>query len=89
MQEAPAAHKAFARVLAIDDVVDRGEIVLAVALGVFGRGVLPRDGLRVLHALRRRRMRGEEILRARIERGLAGLQLGIALHRGQEARAAP
>ncbi len=38
--------------------------------------------------LGRRRMRGEEILRARIERGLAGLQRRVALHRGQEARGA-
>ena len=35
MQEAAAAHKAFARVFAIDDVVDRGEIGLAVALAAF------------------------------------------------------
>ena len=33
-------------------------------------------------------MRGQEVLRARIDRGLARLQLGIALHRGQEARRA-
>ena len=88
MQEAPAAHKAFARVFAIDDVVDRGEIGFAVALAAFGRGVLPRRVLRVLHALGRRRMRRQEILRARIERGLAGLHRGVALHRGQEARRA-
>lgn len=31
-------------------------------------------------------MRRGEVLRARIERGLAGLELGIALHRGKEAR---
>jgi hypothetical protein len=42
MQEAPAAHEAFAGVLAIDDVVDRGQIGLAVALAALGRGVLPR-----------------------------------------------
>ena len=88
MQEAAAAHEAFARILAIDDVVDGGEIGLAVALAAFGRGVLPGGGLRVLHALRRRRMRRQEVLRARIERGLAGLQFGVALHRGQEARRA-
>ena len=81
MQEAPAADKAFAGIFAIDDVVDRGEIGLAVALAAFRRGVLPRDGLRILHALGRCRMRREEILRARIERGLAGLQRRIALHR--------
>ena len=88
MQEAPAAHKAFAGVLAIDDVVDRGEIGLAVALGALRRGVLPGAGLRVLHAFGRRRMRGQEILRAGIERGLAGLHRRIALHRGEEARRA-
>src|SRR5947209_17439885 len=43
------------------------------------RCVLPRDGLRVLHALGRCRMRRGEILRARIERSLADLQLRIAL----------
>ena len=88
MQEAAAAHEAFAGIFAIDDVVDRGEIGLAVALAAFRRGVLPGDGLRVLHPLGRRRMRRQEILRARIERGLAGLQRRIALHRGQEARRA-
>jgi hypothetical protein len=88
VQEPPAAHKAFARVLAIDDVVDRGEIILAVALGIFRRGVLPRHRRRLLHALGGRRMRGQEVLRARIERGLAGLQLGIAFHRSEEARRA-
>ena len=49
---------------------------------------MPRDGLRVRDPLRRCRMRGQEVLRARIERGLAGLQLGVAFHRGQEARRA-
>ncbi len=88
MQEAPAADEAFARVLAIDDVVDGGEIGFAVAFAALGRGILPGGVLRVLHALGRRRMRRQEILRARIERGLAGLQFGIALHRGQEARRA-
>ena len=88
MQEAPAAHKAFAGVFAVDDVVDRGEIGFAVAVAALGRSVLPRIGLRVLHPLGRRRMRGEEILRARIERGLAGFHRGIAFHRGQEARGA-
>ena len=52
------------------------------------RGELPRRVLRVLHPLRRCRMRRQKILRARIERGLAGLQRGIALHRGQETRGA-
>ena len=33
-------------------------------------------------------MRRQKVLRARIERGLAGLQRGVALHRGQEARGA-
>ena len=88
MQEAAAAHEAFAGVFAIDDVVDRGEIGLAVALAAFRRGILPRRVLRVLHALGRCRMRRQKVLRARIERGLAGLQRGVALHRGQEARGA-
>ena len=88
MQEAPSAHKAFARVFAIDDVVDRPEIGFAVAVAAFRRGILPRGGLRVLDALGRRRMRGEEILCTRIERGLADLQRRVALHRGEEARRA-
>ena len=86
MQEAAAAHEAFAGVLAIDDVVDRREIGLAVALAAFGGGILPRIGLRILHPLRRRRMRGQEVLRARIERGAAGLHRSVALHRGEKAR---
>ncbi|MEY9574229.1 hypothetical protein ABIE88_001805 [Bradyrhizobium diazoefficiens] len=86
MQETPAADKTLARVFAIDEVVDRGEIALAVALASFRSDVLPRDGLRVLHTLRGCRMRRGEVLRARIQRGLAGLELGIALHRGKEAR---
>ena len=44
MQEAPAAHETFAGVLAIDDVVDRGEIGFAVALAALRRGVLPGAG---------------------------------------------
>ena len=88
MQEAPAADEAFARILAIDDVVDGGEIGFAVALAALGRGILPRVGLRVLDALGRCRMRRQKVLRARIERGLAGLQRRVALHRGQEARRA-
>ncbi len=88
MQEAPAAHEAFAGVFAIDDVVDRGEIGFAITFAALRRGVLPRACLRVLHALGRRRVRGQEVLRARIERGLAGLQRRVALHRGEEARRA-
>ncbi len=88
MQEAPAAHEALARILAIDDVVDGGEIGFAVALAALRRGVLPCGVLRVLHPLRRCRMRRQEVLHARIERGLAGLQRGVALHRGQETRGA-
>ncbi len=88
MQEAPPAHETFAGVLAIDDVVDRGEIGLAVTFAALRRGELPRAGLRILHALGRRRVRGQEVLRARIERGLAGLQRRVALHRREESRGA-
>ena len=36
MQETASAHEAFARILAIDDVVDRGEIGFVIALATFG-----------------------------------------------------
>ena len=49
------------------------------AAGRLGSRVPP---LRVLHALRRRRVRGQEVLRARVERRAAGLHRGVALHRG-------
>ena len=88
VKEAPAAHESFARVFAVDDVVDRREIVLAIALAAFRRGILPCGRLRPLHPLGCRRMRRQEVLHPWIERGLAGLQLGIAFHRGQETRGA-
>ena len=88
MQETPAANEPLARILAIDDVVDGGEIGFAVAFAALRRGILPGAGLRALHPLRRCRMRRQKVLRARIDRGLAGLQFGVALHRGQEARGA-
>ena len=83
-----AAHESLARILAIDDVVDGGEIGFAVAFAAFRRGVLPRAGLRALDPLRRCRVRRQKVLRARIDRGLACFQLGVAFHRGQEARGA-
>ena len=61
MHEAAAAHEALARVLAIDHAVEVGEILGAVALAVAGPAELARIGERVLHALRRRRMGGEEV----------------------------
>jgi hypothetical protein len=56
MQEAPAAHEAFARILAIHQAVDPGEVGRLVALPDAGRAELARIGLRVLDALGRRRM---------------------------------
>ena len=88
MDEPAAAHKTFARVFAVDHVVQRIEIGLAVALAGAGRGELPRIGLRVLHALGCRRMRGQEIQRARIGAVAGGAQRGVALHRGEEAHRA-
>ncbi len=88
MQEAPASNESLARILPVDDVVDGGEIGFAVALAALGRGELPCPRLRVLYALRRCRMRGEKILRARIERGLSHFQFGVTLHRRQETRRA-
>src|SRR5260370_35835775 len=89
MQEARAADESLARVLAVDDVVDGAEIGFAIAFAAFRRPVLPCRILRVLHALRRCRMRGQKVLRARIERGgLSYLQRGVALHRRQETRRA-
>src|SRR5258708_39323786 len=69
MQEAAAADEPLAWVLAVDDVVDGAEIGLAIAFAALRRPVLPRGVLRILHALRRCRVRGQEVLRARIERG--------------------
>jgi len=62
MQEAPAAHKAFARILAIDDAVDVAEIGylgLGAILRSVGRGrpVLAGIGERIGDALGRCRMR--------------------------------
>ena len=81
MQEAAAAHEAFARVLAVDDAVDAGEIGGLVALAARRAArELARVGERVADALRRRRMRRQEVRRARIDGGAAllRLELGIA-----------
>ena len=88
MQEVPAARETFARVLAIDQAVEDGEIFGAVALATAGAAELACIGERVLHALGRRRMAREEIDAARIRAAVAGLQIRIALHVGQEARRA-
>src|ERR1019366_9807283 len=80
MQEAPAPNESLARILAVDDVVDGGEIGFAIAFAALRRGILSGVSLRVLYALRRGRVRRQEVLRARIERGLSCLQRGIALH---------
>ena len=88
MQEAAAAHKSLARVFAINEIIDGREIAVPIAFDGFGRRILPRIRLRVLHALGRRRMRREEIQRARIGRRAACFQRRVALHRGEEARRA-
>src|SRR5262249_61126955 len=61
MQEAAAAHEAFARILAVDHAVDAGEIGRLVAFAGAGRVELARARLRILDALRCGRMGGEEI----------------------------
>src|ERR1700722_17173926 len=67
MQEAPAAHEAFARILAKHDSVDAGEIrglVASTARGLWSVE-LERVGGRVAGPLRRRRMRGRRRARGR------------------------
>ena len=88
MQESPPAHEAFARILAINNVVDGGQVGFAVAFAALGRDILPSAVLRVLDPLRRRRMRRQEVLRARIDRGLPRLEFRVALHRRKKARRA-
>ena len=89
MQEAAAAHIAFARILAIGQSVDAREVAIAVARHVARRGELARIGARDLEPLGRRRMRGEEVEEARVDAVVGGLaQLGIAPHRGEEAHRA-
>ena len=91
MQEAPAAHETFARVLAEDDAVDAGKIGALVAPGI-GRGSAELAGIgeRVADPLGRRRMRRQEIRRPRIDGTalLLRLELGIVLHRSEEAHRA-
>ncbi len=90
MQEAAAAHEAFARVLAVDHAVDAGEIGRLVAFAGAGRVELAGARLRIADALGGRGMGGEEIGRARVDVRLArvGFQLGITPHRAEEARGA-
>src|SRR5205823_14325549 len=86
MQEAAPTHETFARILAIDDAVEAREVEGAVALAAARRRILPRIGLRNLHALGRRRMRGEEIEHARVAADPdRRTQLGVAPHRGEES----
>jgi hypothetical protein len=88
MQEAPASHEAFARILAIHDVIDGGQVGFTVPFAALGRDILPRGILRVLDPLRRGRMRRQEVLRARINRGLPRLEFRVALHRSKKAGSA-
>ncbi len=89
MQEAAAAHIAFARILAIGQAVDARQIALAVARYVARRGELARIGARDLQPVGRRRMRGEEVEEARVDAAVGALaQFGIAAHRGEEAHRA-
>ena len=80
MQEAAAAHEAFARVLAVDQAVEAGEILVAVALRRRPARVNWRAlATRIVDALRRRRMRRQEVRRARIDAGaLRGRRCGVA-----------
>src|SRR5690606_13520627 len=71
VQEAPATDKALAGVLAVDQLVDRSEISVALTALLARRGELPGNGPGVLDALGRRRMRRQEILAARIETAAA------------------
>ena len=56
MQEAAPAHIAFARVLAVRQAVDRGEVALFVAWHVARRGVLARVGAHGFQAIGRARV---------------------------------
>ena len=71
MQEAPAAHEAFARILAVGETVDRRKIRGLVAVAGARRRVLAGIGLRILDPIRRGRMRGQEIEQAWIGAGAA------------------
>jgi hypothetical protein len=90
VQETPTAYEAFARILAVDDAIDAGEVGRPVALAGAGRGELARTCLRNFDSLGRSRMRGEEIGRARIDRPRPGLDLSSALRPMEvRKRAAP
>ena len=86
MQKATAAHEAFARILAIDQTVDSGEIARPVAFAGAGCADLARTTLRILDAFGRGRMGREEIGRARVDVRLARirLQLRVSAQRGKE-----
>src|SRR4029077_5825558 len=87
VQEAAATHEAFAGVFAVYHSVDAGEVGRLVAFAGAGRVELAGGPFRLFYALRRGRMRGEKIGRARIDVRLpgTGFELGIAPHRGEEA----
>ena len=90
MQEAAAAHKAFARVLAEHDAVDAVEIsVLVLAENGSRRGravILTGIGNGVGNPLGRCRVRRQEVGSARVDGAgiLLRLELGIVLHRREE-----
>ena len=85
MQELPPAHEALARVLAEHDAVEVGEILVLLALAGARSGELPRVGDRVGDAFRRRRMRRQEVRRARVDAGVLRPQMRVLPHRGEEA----
>src|SRR6185437_2556331 len=87
MQEAAAAHEAFARIFAIDHAVDAREIFGAVTRAGPGGPERASIGLRVLHTLGGRRMGCKKLGRARIAVA-AALELGEALHVVEEAHRA-
>src|SRR5436190_1719819 len=83
-----AARKAFAGVLAVHKAVEIAEIFGAVTFAAAGAGELPGVRKRVLHPVGRRRMAGEKIEQAWIGAAGSGLEIGVALHVGQESRRA-
>ena len=87
MDEAAAAHEAFARVLAEDHAIEIGQVLLAVALADAGAAEPARIGDGVADARRRRGMVGEEVDGVGVAVG-ARVEIDIALHIGKHARGA-
>ena len=88
MQEAAAAHESFARVLAEHHAVEVVEIGAAVARAGARSAELAGVNQCVLDALGGRWMRRQEVERALIGVAAGRLEIGVALHAGEEARGA-